>query len=65
MLADGLGTMIGAIFGATIPTTVYIGHVRHKKAGAKWLYSFINGVVMFILMQASHSPGPAQIRART
>ena len=52
MLADGLGTMFGALCGAVMPTTVYIGHRRHKAAGAKWAYSFINGVVYFILMMS-------------
>jgi len=52
MLADGMGTCIGAIFGSPIPTTVYIGHVRHKKAGAAWLYSVLNAVTFFILLQS-------------
>ena len=52
MLADGLGTMFGALCGAVMPTTVYIGHIRHKKCDARWFYSFINGVVFFILMMS-------------
>ena len=35
MLADGLGTMFGALCGAVMPTTVYIGHIRHKKCDAR------------------------------
>jgi len=52
MLADGLGTCIGAMFGSTIPTTVYIGHIRHKKAGAKWFYSVLNALVFFVFMMS-------------
>ena len=51
MLADGLGTMFGALCGAVMPTTVYIGHVRHKVAGAKWFYSFFNGFFYFLLVR--------------
>ena len=52
MLADGLGTCLGAIFGATIPTTVYIGHVRHKAAGARWAYSVLNALAYFIFLMS-------------
>ena len=50
MLADGLGTMVGALFGSVIPTTVYIGHRRHKVVGATSTYSLINGFMYLILM---------------
>jgi len=52
MLVDGLGTMIGAIFGSVIPTTVYIGHRRHKIVGATAMYSLFNGFAYFILMMS-------------
>jgi len=52
MLADGLGTMLGACFGSVIPTTVYIGHVRHKAAGAGWLYSVLNAIAFFVLLMS-------------
>ena len=52
MLADGLGTMFGALCGAVMPTTVYIGHRRHKSTDARWLYSILNGLVFFILMMS-------------
>jgi len=52
MLADGLGTMFGAICGAVMPTTVYIGHKRHKATGATAMYSTVNGIVYFILMMS-------------
>lgn len=56
MLADGLGTMVGAIFGSPLPTTVYIGHTRHKVAGAKMSYSLLNGALYFILFVAGIIP---------
>ncbi|WP_375055843.1 solute carrier family 23 protein [Zobellella sp. DQSA1] len=45
---DGVGTMIGALFGGLFPTTVYIATV-----GAKWMkagrgYSIVNGVVYLL-----------------
>jgi len=56
MLADGLGTMWGALFGSTIPTTVYIGHKRHKVAGARYMYSILNAIAYFILMMSGMLP---------
>jgi len=50
MLADGLGTMFGAAMGAVMPTTVYIGHRRHKMVGATAMYSVLNGIIYFIFM---------------
>lgn len=52
MLADGLGTMFGACCGAVMPTTVYIGHRRHKATGAGAMYSLLNGIAYFILMMS-------------
>ncbi|RLD18370.1 MAG: regulator [Caldiserica bacterium] len=49
MMVDGIGTMIGAIFGGCFPTTVYIGHPGWKRVGARMGYTFLNGVVIFIL----------------
>ncbi|MFV8836087.1 hypothetical protein [Aquisalimonas sp.] len=45
MAVDGVGTMLGALFGGPFPTTVYIASV-----GAKWMnagrgYSILNGIV--------------------
>ncbi|WP_339805227.1 NCS2 family permease [uncultured Marinobacter sp.] len=45
---DGVGTMLGAVFGGLFPTTVYIATV-----GAKWMnagrgYSMLNGAVYFL-----------------
>ncbi|MBM7616368.1 solute carrier family 23 protein [Alkaliphilus hydrothermalis] len=47
-LADGVGTMIGTIFGGVFPTTVYIASI-----GSKWMkagrgYSVLNGVVFLL-----------------
>jgi len=52
MLADGLGTMFGAMMGAVMPTTVYIGHKRHKTVNARYAYSLVNGILYFILMMS-------------
>lgn len=52
MLADGLGTMVGACFGSVIPTTVYIGHRRHKRVGATATYSLVNGLLYLVLMMS-------------
>lgn len=42
---DGVGTMIGALFGGVFPTTVYIATVGAKWMGAGRGYSILNGVV--------------------
>jgi AGZA family xanthine/uracil permease-like MFS transporter len=52
MLADGCGTMFGALCGSVLPTTVYIGHRRHKITGATSAYSLTNGLVFFVLMMS-------------
>mmetsp|Transcript_39246 Transcript_39246/g.90912 ORF Transcript_39246/g.90912 Transcript_39246/m.90912 type:complete len:586 (+) Transcript_39246:62-1819(+) len=56
MVADGLGTMIGALFGSPIPTTVYIGHARHKAIGAKASYSLMNASTYFVLLMSGIFP---------
>eukprot|EP00971_Amphidinium_carterae_P129370 2562398-Amphidinium_carterae.2 len=48
MMVDGLGSMIGALFGSPYGTTVYIGHVAYKKMGATRGYSLLNGVLWLI-----------------
>ena len=50
MIADGLGTCIGALSGGMFPTTVYIGYPVYKALGAKIGYSMLNGVSYFILL---------------
>ncbi|MED4017472.1 NCS2 family permease [Sutcliffiella cohnii] len=45
---DGVGTMLGAIFGGLFPTTVYIAAVGSKWMGAGRGYSILNAVVFAI-----------------
>ncbi|MBN1384471.1 MAG: regulator [Elusimicrobia bacterium] len=49
MMFDGLGTILGCIFGSCFPTTVYIGHPGWKAVGARQGYSLINGCVIFLI----------------
>ncbi len=46
---NGVGTVVGALFGSPFPTTVYIGHPGWKALGARSAYSVINGAVMTVL----------------
>ena len=46
-VADGVGTMVGALFGSAFPTTVYIGHPGYKRLGARTGYGLGVGVVFF------------------
>ncbi|KAL9138894.1 xanthine/uracil permease [Amphidinium carterae] len=48
MMVDGLGSMLGAVFGSPYGTTVYIGHVAYKKMGATRGYSLLNGALWLI-----------------
>mmetsp|Transcript_29690 Transcript_29690/g.84968 ORF Transcript_29690/g.84968 Transcript_29690/m.84968 type:complete len:573 (+) Transcript_29690:87-1805(+) len=48
MMVDGVGSMIGAVFGSPYGTTVYIGHVAYKKMGATRGYSLLNGILWLI-----------------
>ncbi|MGE0488736.1 MAG: xanthine/uracil/vitamin C permease [Vulcanimicrobiota bacterium] len=48
-LADGAGTMLGAIFGSAFPTTVYIGHPAYKKLGSRAGYALGVGLVIFVV----------------
>lgn len=47
-LTDGLGTMIGALFGGTFPTTVYMSSISAKHQNARRGYSVLNGVVFLL-----------------
>ncbi|MEP1610538.1 MAG: xanthine/uracil/vitamin C permease [Roseobacter sp.] len=49
-VADGAGTMIGAIFGSPFPTTVYIGHPAYKRLDAH--AGYIVGVAGVIAVSA-------------
>lgn len=44
--ADGICTMISAIFGGVVPNTVWLGHPGLKKTGAGIGYSAITGIVL-------------------
>jgi AGZA family xanthine/uracil permease-like MFS transporter len=46
---NGIGTIVGSLFGSPFPTTVYIGHPGWKGLGARSGYSIINGTVITII----------------
>ncbi len=47
-VTDGVGTMIGALFGSPFPTTVYIGHPGYKRIKARCGYILLVGAVFFL-----------------
>ncbi len=49
-ITDGLGTMLGAVFGSPFPTTAYIGHPAYKRMGAH--AGYIIGVAVVIPVAA-------------
>ncbi len=49
MVADGVTTIVGSLFGNPFPTAIFIGHPGWKEAGARIGYSFVGGLVLFIL----------------
>jgi len=49
LLANGLGSLVAALFGSTFPTTIYIGHPGWKAMGARAAYSALNGWVIALL----------------
>ena len=46
--ADGICTMISAIFGGVVPNTVWLGHAGLKKSGAGIGFSWLGGVFLGI-----------------
>ena len=48
MVTDGVGTMVGALFGSPFPTTVYIGHPGYKRIHARCGYVLAVGITFFI-----------------
>ena len=44
LLANGIGSIVAACFGSPFATTLYIGHPGWKAMGARWGYSWLNGV---------------------
>jgi AGZA family xanthine/uracil permease-like MFS transporter len=49
LAANGLGTLVGALFGSCFPTTIYIGHPAWKALGARAGYSVLNGVFITLI----------------
>jgi adenine/guanine/hypoxanthine permease len=49
LMANGVGTLLGAAFGSPFPTTIYIGHPGWKALGARVGYSMLNGVFFTLL----------------
>lgn len=47
-LVDGVGTIIGTLFGGVFPTTVYLASVSSKWLGGGRGYSIVNGIVFFV-----------------
>ena len=46
LLANGIGSIVAACFGSPFATTLYIGHPGWKAMGARWSYSWLNGIVI-------------------
>ncbi len=46
-IMDGVGTIVGSIFGSPFPTTVYIGHPAYKRLGSRLGYALGVGLVFF------------------
>ena len=49
LVANGIGTIVGACFGSPFPTTIYIGHPGWKALGARSGYSVLNAVFFTVL----------------
>ncbi|MDR5865329.1 permease family protein [Halomonas koreensis] len=47
-VTDGVGTMLGGVFGSPFPTTVYIGHPAYKRMQARSGYALGVGLVFFV-----------------
>lgn len=47
-IVDGLGTIVGSLFGSAFPTTVYVGHPGYKRMGGRAGYALGVGVVLFL-----------------
>lgn len=46
LLANGIGSVVAALFGSPFATTLYIGHPGWKGMGARWSYSWLNGAII-------------------
>jgi AGZA family xanthine/uracil permease-like MFS transporter len=49
LAVNGLGTLLGSLFGSCFPTTIYIGHPGWKAMGARSGYSTLNAIVCTFL----------------
>jgi AGZA family xanthine/uracil permease-like MFS transporter len=49
LTANGLGSVVAALFGSCFPTTIYIGHPGWKALGARSGYSILNGVFFCVV----------------
>ena len=48
LVADGVTTIVGSVFGNPFPTAIFIGHPGWKEAGARIGYSFVGGITIFV-----------------
>jgi len=49
LMANGIGSVVAALFGSVFPTTIYIGHPGWKRLGARSGYSALNGIFITVL----------------
>lgn len=49
MVADGLTSVVGSLFGNPFPTAVFIGHPGWKEAGARIGYSVAGGIAILLI----------------
>ena len=49
LMANGIGSVVAALFGSVFPTTIYIGHPGWKRLGARSGYSALNGIFISAL----------------
>jgi AGZA family xanthine/uracil permease-like MFS transporter len=49
LMANGIGSIVAALFGSVFPTTIYIGHPGWKRLGARSGYSALNGIFISFL----------------
>jgi AGZA family xanthine/uracil permease-like MFS transporter len=52
LLVNGAGSIFAAFFGSPFATTIYIGHPGWKEMGARWSYSWLNGIAISFLALA-------------
>ena len=49
LMANGIGSVVAALFGSVFATTIYIGHPGWKRLGARSGYSALNGIFISVL----------------